>query len=371
MCSRRLLSAALAALLLAAGQPASAQEHAAERARLRARIDSLLPVRDSLDAELDAARRRQLETPTNEVLDTQRVGPLTVVTEPALRDAARVLTERALASFGPLADEAGGALDSTVLLIETGRGTRAFDAMRLRPGHRRVWLPRWRPASWRVDVIAHQVSAVLGDALSADLRNWLGGQGLPLENEAALREAYRALMSNPSPAVADCRAGRTERCIDALGLGDPGPRWSRWYSEPQLVAYALTQEPLRLATRELYAACDSARDAQTCGAYLFERGFPPVPFDPTTRRTFMTHVLELGGPAAWRRLTSDSAGTMHDRLVAAAGVPADSLFASWRSEVLAARPPHAAGLGGTLGLTLAWLAVALAFASRSTRWRLG
>jgi hypothetical protein len=372
MCSAARVAGAALALLLGA-LPLAGQQVSGERERLRARVDSLAALRAQVEARIEAAQARRmadLERFT-EPLDTQRVGPLTVISAPDQREVARIATEQALASFGAIAQASRAELDSIVLLIELGEATEAFDALARKPGHRRIWLPRWRPAAWRADVVARTLGAVIAASLPADVHAWLGGGALIVRGDDALRAAYRDLVVHPSPAAQACRDGAPLRCADALGLTDPGPRWERWYAEPQVVLWALQQSPNGAAARDAHGACARALTVDACRPWIEMRGAPPVPLRTETRRTLLLHAVALGDADAWRRLTTDTTGTVLERLVAAAGVPADALLGGWRADVLAARPPHAAGLGGSWLLTLFWLGVFTLFAVRSTRWRLG
>jgi hypothetical protein len=53
-----------------------------------------------------------------------------------------------------------------------------------------------------------------------------------------------------------------------------------------------------------------------------------------------------------------------------AGRPIEQLVAEWRVDLMAARPDVQAGLGGRGSRVLLWSLIFMAFALRSTRWRL-
>jgi hypothetical protein len=98
---------------------------------------------------------------------------------------------------------------------------------------------------------------------------------------------------------------------------------------------------------------------------------PLIPLSPEARASFLGQALRTGGAGAFLRLRAADGEPLLDRLVAAAGVPQDSLLAAWRSAVLAARPSARAGLIRSPLSVLFWLVLLGALAVRSTRWRLG
>ena len=79
----------------------------------------------------------------------------------------------------------------------------------------------------------------------------------------------------------------------------------------------------------------------------------------------------MGGDGAFARLNSDPDASIRDRLLLAAGVPADELMARWREQVLEARPDSQAGLLLSPVSLVFWILLLLALSMRSTRWRLG
>ena len=365
MCERArdLVTAIVCALALAA--PAAAQDAAAHIARLQARADSLEAARDAAEARLLALRPRERASAPLD-LDTQRVGPVSIISESGEAEYARETTTRALAELGDVPTLASTALDSTYFVFVLDRGADVFDA--LDAGHRlvRIGLSSWLPRSSHAHIVATAVSAALASALPVDLRAWSGTAGIPVTRDALYREAYRSLLLSPSPAARACRDGIIARCADALSLTDPGASWERWYDEAALVEWALAQEE-----RPGARACDSGRTLEACRAVIERGSGPPPPLRVVARTSLLALVLEEGGSEAWDRLAADSAGPIADRLAHAAGTDVDGLLESWRARVLAAGPAHSAGLGGSWVVTLVWVALLAAVASRSTRWRLG
>ena len=82
-------------------------------------------------------------------------------------------------------------------------------------------------------------------------------------------------------------------------------------------------------------------------------------------------ALEMGGEGSFTRLISRPQDPLRDRLAYAAGVPAETVAARWRSRVLESKPNAQAGLLLSPLSLLVWLILLTAFATRSTRWRLG
>lgn len=363
--------ATLAVALLAMAAPLAAQDAVLEQARLRARIDSLTVVHAAARAAWDsvraAERRARLESGVE--LDTQRIGPLTLVSTPRIAPLARRSTEEALESYGAVAQAARSALDSTVLLVDMQENVRAFEGMRSLPNHRMVWLPRWRPDAWRRRAIERHVGLILAGSLPPELQAWLSREGVWAQDDARLARVHRSLAADASPAADECREGAVDRCWDALGLGDAGAHWERWYTPRQLVGLALSRRA-RWSDRA-GDDCERERSVEACAEYLAGRGGPPPPLAAEARASLLTHVVATGGAEAWRRLATDSIGTARERLVAASGVSADSLISSWRRGVLDARPRHSAGLAASWLLTMFWVVVVASLAMRSTRWRLG
>ncbi|HEX6590120.1 MAG TPA: hypothetical protein VF039_14030 [Longimicrobiales bacterium] len=382
MSEQRWAVAGALALALIGAQPAQAQEphvpgsHSRiERLRLRA---------DSLERALTAAEalieeRRSSATADRAVLlDTQRVGPLTVVSDRRESVQARETVRRALAELGGAPAGVERLLDSTYLVLAFGGNADAFDLAE-GAGARvvRLTVPQWMPRSTQVRRVARSIAVALGAALPDDLRTWSGSAGVALAGDDVYREAYRTLSLSTSPAARACLAGVIERCMDALSLTEPGASWQAWYDEAGLVRWAVSEAGRvprreRVSTREAAArACDEGRTFAACRSLIEQRGGPPPPLQPVARASLLAFALEEGGAAAWGVLAADKAGTIADRLGAAAGMDAPALLEAWRARVVTERPTAFADLGRSSASILLWLIVLAALASRSTRWRLG
>lgn len=117
--------------------------------------------------------------------------------------------------------------------------------------------------------------------------------------------------------------------------------------------------------RQLALAQDDA--ARRCLART-ERCFAAAALGGDGRATLLAEAVRLGGPGSLARVRGV---TVEAQLEAIAGEPLDSILASWRTRIIAARPSAYAGLGGSLLATLVWVTLLTAFALRSTRCRLG
>ena len=375
MCERRGTAAWAIAVALLLAQPARAQETDAAREaappieRLRLRADSLERAIALAEARVQALRPAA-HVDERVALDTQRVGPIRVVSDRRQSGRAREIVTSALSELGDLPASAVRSLDSTYLLVAIGGGT-AFDENRADERSVQVSLPRWMPRSRQAWRVAQAIGVALGRALPEDLRTWSGFGGVPLNSDAMYRETYRSLALSTSPAARDCLDGDVARCLDALSLTAPGASWERWYDEATLVAWARTEAQRQYTTGELAHACEAGRTLAACRALIDRRGGPPPPLPAIARVSLLAFVVEERGTSAWDVLVTDTTGALADRLAAAAGTDAAALIGAWRARVVAERPARFGELGGSSAATLFWVAILAALASRSTRWRLG
>ncbi len=91
-------------------------------------------------------------------------------------------------------------------------------------------------------------------------------------------------------------------------------------------------------------------------------------FYPMVRADLMLTALEIGGKGAWQRAVHDPTSTAEQALVAAAGIPLDSLMARWRSGLLERRPNAPPVSGASAALAIAWTALLLLGATGAARW---
>jgi hypothetical protein len=83
---------------------------------------------------------------------------------------------------------------------------------------------------------------------------------------------------------------------------------------------------------------------------------------------FLT-ALEIGGPEAWSRVIAAHPARAEDALVAASGLPADSLLTRWRSGILSLRPEQGPLHSSTVLLVAVWAGALLLGTLGASRWR--
>lgn len=207
---------------------------------------------------------------------------------------------------------------------------------------------------------------------------WLGMTILPgFDPGREPRVVYVELVTAQAAIARRCFDGDRAACIDALELVPRDGAMQRWWTPAErrrVVAehYASYYARNRPALRALTEACTLAAADSACVAILetADASTWPRPLSPTARALFVRTALEHGGRGAYAQLLADSSPPAV-RLAAIAGVPLDSLVSAWRTTIVSARPRTVTvPLGNTL-VALGWLALLMACALRSSRWRLG
>ncbi len=366
---------ALFLLLLALGVPSSgarAQETPSEAVQAaRARVDSLLPILERLRERRDSAReaeRARLLAESQFPLDTFSVGPLRVVSRPERRELATGVFREAWEGWAPFAAGSESALRSTLFAFRYSSERSSFLE---RERHLR-WVSVGRGS--RREAIVHAAWLKVGQALlgglGEDIREWAGGQ--PVVSPDRLPWIAREVVSAPSQAARRCYRGDLAWCWEALGLADTIGAWERWYAPDERRLFLEKSGPRGGADghRALWAGCVEQGRDDACGL-LLEGMAPVIPLSGEARASFLLHVLRRGGEGALARLEAAPDGTLRERLLRASGEHPDTLMASWRREVLRAKPDAWAGLGWSPVLALVWVLVFAALATRSTRCRLG
>ena len=107
----------------------------------------------------------------------------------------------------------------------------------------------------------------------------------------------------------------------------------------------------------------------SCVALLKSRSYsPPSPLSSAARLSLVYVALERGGNGAYSRLVQTN-GDVATKLSAAAHMPADSLLAAWRSDLMISRGgPVRLSFGSGL-FAVGWILFFAMLASRSSRWR--
>ena len=286
------------------------------------RIDFLLPVLDQARAAESAARERQRleEARLPAVTELVRVGPLHVLAPP---DQAELAADLFGATWREHFEWASGSPSLAEHVFVFQWRWRSAEPLRIDPaatGHaglQRVELTR----AWARTRAAAQarVREAIWSVLRTDLpagspmAAWIGSNAYPVTERVSRRVITTA--SEPGRA---CVGGRTDACHVALGLaGD-------------------------------------------------ERTLPPE-----APGMVLLEAVRLGGEGAWERLVERGDAAPVEALEHVAGADLESVITAWQSSVLAARPEVHAGLGWQAVRTLIWVLALMAFAMRSTRWRLG
>jgi hypothetical protein len=121
-----------------------------------------------------------------------------------------------------------------------------------------------------------------------------------------------------------------------------------------------------------YRRCVEENDADACDPVLANLDWvTSLPSSDRLRAHLLWFAARTGGEGAWQRLLAHRDAPMPEALAELAARPVEQLVAEWRADVVAHRPDVQAGLGGRGTRALLWSLIFVAFAMRSTRWRLG
>jgi hypothetical protein len=220
------------------------------------------------------------------------------------------------------------------------------------------------------------VAAVpLHGTLDENLRLWFRTP-LPASAETGEEiETVYVLMMTASTAISrGCLAGELRRCRELLGLSPVGdPVLDGHTAAQRRTTVEVSAERLRTPGNAAeFDDCVVNHDDAACIARLRDLSAEELGsgFSSTAaRRSFARWAIALGGPDAYSRLRASHALPLDDRFAATAGVSSDSLVASWRSHVVAARPTTPNTPPVTAMTTLLWIAACGALSLRSSRWR--
>jgi len=240
------------------------------------------------------------------ILDTLRRGPLTLVVVPSLEPVAAA----ALDSTWPVIERTYGRavadLGNTALVLQ------ALDAPEgpVPPQPRSIEvLASTSAGPGDVAISLRQVLATqIQQGMDSGLARWVGGVLLPM------------LIDSEMNGITDlCLQGQDAACRQALR-----------HLEPALVS---------------------------------------TPLGASARLALLDVVVRQGGTGAYDRLLATRGQPIDARLAAAAGMPADSVFAAWRHRVLSAQPLPVAVSPGSAWVAVGWCLLLAVLALRSSRWR--
>ena len=207
------------------------------------------------------------------------------------------------------------------------------------------------------------------------LADWLGEPIRPLRGpEQDQARVYVRLVTAPSQVARACFLGDIAKCGTALDLVDTLDAFLQWYPSAAERRYLLqTTFPdyfNRTASVATWHACEAGNDTACVELLrLLPAGSIPRVLDTNARRLLVHFALRIGGREAYGRLLADPNLGLRERLTRAAGVPADTLFARWRTAVIASRPKAVTLPRWGIIAALTWTIVLAACGMQSSRWR--
>jgi len=348
---------------------------------LRARLDSLAPLREAARiaaeaAQAERAARRIAESPLH--TDTIAVGPLRIIARRGQSETARELFRsiwvREYASF--IDAPARASVEHFTFAWPSSEEPLPVSSAE---SVRRVELRGWRSRRAVERAIRQQIAAMLGAEISdTPLGSWINGE---IRAPVDPAEIYRATAVAGAESTRRCLEGAALRCWDALGADltdDPFPL-DDWYSGEERVQLAhlwlRSSVAAQSSTDPRFTACLRQSSIADCDGLLAERWGPwggGDPFKQGGPRAYLAWLaLRAGGAGAWSRMTADRGATPGEALRAASRMDTASLAALWRTKVIEGRATPRRSLEPSVLLALLWIGIFATFAARSTRWRLG
>jgi hypothetical protein len=391
--------------ILAAASPVLPQTPPTSRAELGRKIEDIRP---RLDEANRAAQRAEailqdsVRAANQRAQDTVRLGPFRIVTVEGQGELAREF-------FQPQVDRVAPMIQGSEALFRNHTWTFFY-------GWRRTRIYSDDAYVYEVSLnrqhslgsLENEAQTALGRGLYATLPADAGGLAqlasaatfLPPDDWSWV---YRELAGAPNLAAKECFDGNLPWCWEALGVNDvqgggldwdsPAERrrlvesryeeylaqgrpilvYSRFGGPPHREGERLTQLGILLRgclVLDLDRACDLVLEGYHRPGLRTGKDYG-LPLSGAARGTLVGEALALGGPGSFTRLLSRPQDPLRDRLAYAAGVPAETLIARWREQVLESKPNAQAGLLLSPLSLLFWLVLLVALATRSTRWRLG
>jgi hypothetical protein len=222
----------------------------------------------------------------------------------------------------------------------------------------------WADVPLRAERVTDYLESIAGEVATArldpEMASWSSAPGAmpePREWDQAAIFLYAA----PSTIARRCMHGSDEDCERILGLTPRLSVLERFYTPedyPSVVERTWSLRTIPTTFADTIRSCIHARVASACDVAV--RLTPASDAVPgSVRRTLLAVALEIGGDRAFDRLLS-ARGPARGQLLAAAGIPADSLFSRWRARVAAARPSHGFALPAVASFGWATLLLFLA-----------
>jgi hypothetical protein len=343
--------------------------------KLVEKLDSLRPMLEAAEAELQAFEAREEEAARQRAaaearVDTLTVGQLTIVTPSDQIEIARELFGSVWAQhFGSVGYSP--ALEEVVFTFQWSDELSTIHVTgAVRPVEMRTKRPRPAVEARIRDVVSTSIAADLGE-LGTNVGRW--GAGNPL-GPRTLTSTYRIVAMTESQASRSCLAGEAGSCATAMGLGGKTglEQIEAWYSPEERRSLVAGRNTLRSRTINRDATrCVEEDQLPVCDRILVETRRDLTPFAAPVRETFVAFALEAGGEGAWDRLVEDPDMDVVEAIEYASLLPLEEVVSGWRERLVASRPDTYEKLFPKSGLALLWSFFFAALALRSTRWRLG
>ena len=359
----RLLAVALLATLVTVPGSASAQVHeSAAAAALHARVDSLVPewrAAGLIMQQRDSVERLRRRNKDAEKLDTLALPPFVIVAQQSHSKSVFKLFRETLHQRKNIV---AGLESAPAVTLLVGSDV-AFAEMQKAPRHRVVSMFMTFHRGLRQRIADAAVDNALHEFMSDSTRAWLMDGKISTGSDYT--DTFRELATNDAVLTQGCLASRNESCIDALGLG--APLDSLRGHTPDQIRRLAARSPV--PGNALQRGCVDRNDFQQCMQFYAPYGGPPLPLSANTRAGVLRFAFERGGRGSVARAMRGA--NPADAISLAAGMPVEEVVGEWRRTIDRERSVPARGIATGGATTLLWAGVAVVFALRSTRRRIG
>ena len=149
--------------------------------------------------------------------------------------------------------------------------------------------------------------------------------------------AGREMALSWSSAARRCITGALVACRAALTVAEPSERLSHYFEPSDWRAVVgASGSPTDADSLYFVDRRSCLVGEQAACARIISRGVVPLPISSSARATLVMHALDLGGLHAIERLVASRDEDPIALLAAVAGVPEDSLLASWQRRTVSA-----------------------------------
>jgi hypothetical protein len=365
----------LVILGLVTAAPLAAQDIAQLARRLDSVNHASIAVRDSLVAYRQAHPASYGEYTDSVVIGAGRVKILFNDELAAAARAGAAETEKHLADFGAAVNRAGPFVFSVVPDTATSPYEQRYGGAISVRQHYAIDPANPNRTSTSNDarsiafVITSAVSMALTSTAGSKITEWTHGafaltpRLIPRIDWDGLR---LSLVSSSSYLGKSCYLGDLRACARFLGLDSVAdPARMLWDSTGRRLAVKYETEHFSRASRVATERCLAGND-DACITVL-TIGFPAPLAGPYERGSVIIEALELGGAGAAERLLT-ARGSAGEALAATANQPTDSVVAIWQRHLNNRTGSSALPLVAVIS-SIAWIAVCVFLALRSSRWR--